>query len=224
MLVIKLRSSYRPSMNRAVPVTNNGLDDPAHTMPATNTLELAIGHQVRVYRKQLGMSAADLCMATGLSQSMISKIENGLTSSSLATISALSAALNIPVTALFKTFDEQHDAVHVPAGSGLTIERRGTRAGHQYQLLGHSLHGDVAVEPYMITLTDKADVFPIFQHEGVEFIHVLEGCVMYRHGSSTYRLEPGDSLFFDADVPHGPDKLVNLPVRFISVISRTSEG
>ena len=211
-------------MNRAVPVTNNGLDDPAHTMPATNTLELAIGHQVRVYRKQLGMSAADLCMATGLSQSMISKIENGLTSSSLATISALSAALNIPVTALFKTFDEQHDAVHVPAGSGLTIERRGTRAGHQYQLLGHSLHGDVAVEPYMITLTEKADVFPIFQHEGIEFIHVLEGCVMYRHGSSTYRLESGDSLFFDADVPHGPDKLVNLPVRFISVISRTSEG
>ena len=211
-------------MNRAVPVTNNGLDDPAHTMPATNTLELAIGHQVRVYRKQLGMSAADLCMATGLSQSMISKIENGLTSSSLATISALSAALNIPVTALFKTFDEQHDAVHVPAGSGLTIERRGTRAGHQYQLLGHSLHGDVAVEPYMITLTEKADVFPIFQHEGIEFIHVLEGCIMYRHGSSTYRLEPGDSLFFDADVPHGPDKLVNLPVRFISVISRTSEG
>lgn len=215
MLVIKLRSRYRPSMN--------GIDDPAHTLPATNTLELAIGRQVRIYRKRLGMSAADLCSAAGLSQSMISKIENGLASPSLATISALCAALNIPVTALFRTFDEQHDAVHVRAGCGLAIERRGTRAGHQYQLLGHSLHGDVAVEPYMITLTEKSDVFPIFQHEGTEFIHVLEGCIVYRHGNSTYRLESGDSLFFDADVVHGPDELVDLPIRFISVISRASE-
>lgn len=184
---------------------------------------MAIGRQVRHFRKQLGMSIADLCQATGLSQGMVSKIENGNTSPSLATISALSDALNVPVTALFRAFDEQRDAVHVRAGEGLAIERRGTRAGHQYQLLGHSLHGDVAVEPYLITLQEGSDVFPLFQHDGVEFIHVLSGSMVYRHGSATYLLAPGDSLFFDADVTHGPDELVELPVQFISVMSRATE-
>ncbi|MEM7276555.1 MAG: XRE family transcriptional regulator [Pseudomonadota bacterium] len=197
-------------------------DDPAHAEPLENALEQAIGRQVRYYRKQLGMNLVDLGKATDLSQGMISKIENGLTSPSLATISALSSALNVPVTALFRTFDEQRDAVHVKSGEGLTIERRGTRAGHQYQLLGHSLHGDVAVEPYLITLTESSEVFPLFQHEGIEFIHVLSGSLKYRHGESTYHLEPGDSLFFDADVPHGPDELVTLPVRFLSVMSHAS--
>lgn len=199
-------------------------DDPAHSVPTENALELAIGRQVRQFRKQLGMNVSDLGNATGLSQGMISKIENGLTSPSLATISALSAALNIPVTSLFRAFDEQRDAVHVKAGQGLAIDRRGTRAGHQYQLLGHSVHGEVAVEPYLITLTERSEVFPLFQHEGVEFIHILSGRMDYRHGSSTYRLDPGDSLFFDADAPHGPDELVELPVRFISVMSRASQN
>lgn len=210
-------------MNTSKADISDHFDDPAHSKPAANALESAIGRQVRHFRRELGMNVSDLCRATGLSQGMISKIENGLTSPSLGTISSLSSALNIPVTALFRAFDEQRDAVHVKAGQGLAIDRRGTRAGHQYQLLGHSLHGDIAVEPYLITLTERAEIFPLFQHEGVEFIHVLSGCLDYRHGNSTYRLEPGDSLFFDADVTHGPDELVDIPVRFISVMSRASE-
>ena len=48
---------------------------------------------------------------------------------------------------------------------------------------------------------------------------MIEGEVGYRHGNKTYALKPGDSLFFDADVPHGPDELRELPIRFISVIA-----
>ncbi len=107
----------------------------------------------------------------------------------------------------------------MPAGQGLTIERRGTRAGHQYQLLGHSLRRHMAVEPYLITLTEESDVFPVFQHAGVEFLYMLEGEVGYRHGNKTYVMSPGDSLFFDADVPHGPDELRKLPIRFLSIIT-----
>jgi hypothetical protein len=43
--------------------------------------------------------------------------------------------------------------------------------------------------------------------------------VGYRHGDMVYWLMPGDSLFFDADVPHGPEELCKLPIRFLSVIS-----
>ena len=77
----------------------------------------------------------------------------------------------------------------------------------------------MVVEPYLITLTAASDVFPTFQHDGIELLYMLEGEVTYRHGDRLYDLRPGDSLFFDADAPHGPEVLVRLPARYLSVIS-----
>ena len=182
-------------------------------------LEVAIGREVRIFRKELDMTVMELARAAGLSTGMLSKIENGGISPSLATLQALSRALQVPVTAFFRRFEEQRDATFVRAGEGLKIERRGTRAGHQYELLGHSTSGRVAAEPYLITLTEQSDVFPLFQHPGIEFIYMLEGEVGYRHSGKTYVLRPGDSLYFDADAPHGPDQLRKLPIRFLSVIA-----
>ena len=90
---------------------------------------------------------------------------------------------------------------------------------HQYHLLGHSV-GDrsMRVEPYLIVISEASDVFPLFQHEGVEFIYMLEGEMMYRHGSHVYTLNMGDSLYFDSDAPHGPEDLNRLPIRFLSFI------
>jgi mannose-6-phosphate isomerase-like protein (cupin superfamily) len=125
------------------------------------------------------------------------------------------------VTSFFRRFEEEHRAVFVKAGEGVDVERRGTRAGHQYNLLGHieSNASGVIVEPYLITITKETDVFPTFQHAGMEFLYMLEGEVTYRHGENLYRMTPGDSLFFDADAPHGPEGLTKLPLRYLSIIS-----
>ena len=193
--------------------------DPHKAANRDGGLEKSIGHEVREFRRQLNMTVAELAAAANLSAGMLSKIENGQTSPSLATLQELSRALHVPVTALFRKFEEERNATFVKAGQGLTIERRGTRAGHQYQLLGHSLSRSLAVEPYLITLTQDSDVFPVFQHDGIEFIYMLEGEVGYRHGDKTYLLGPGDSLFFDSDAPHGPEELRKLPAKYISVIT-----
>ena len=198
--------------------------DPAHVLASENALEQAIGRQVKRCRKQLGLTITDMCERTGLSAGMMSKIENGNTSPSLATLRSLSTALNVPVTSLFREFEEQRDATFVKGGQGLAIERQGTRAGHQYSLLGHSVHSDVSVEPYLITLDKDSDVFPIFQHAGVEFLYILEGSMVYRHLNATYTMTPGDSLFFDSDALHGPEELVDLPVKFLSVITRARDS
>ncbi len=184
-------------------------------------LEAAIGREVRIFRRQQGMTVADLAQITGLSIGMLSKIENGNTSPSLTTLQVLSHAFSVPVTSFFKSYEERREAHHVKAGAHLEIERRGTRAGHQYNLLGHigSNASGVVVEPYLITLTTESDVFPAFQHEGLELLYMLEGEVDYRHGDQVYALKPGDSLLFDADAPHGPEVLVKLPARYLSVIS-----
>ena len=186
-------------------------------------LEAAIGREVKRYREKLGITISELAKAAEMSAGMLSKIENGATSPSLSSLQALGNALQVPVTALFRGFEELRDASFVKAGQGLTIERRGTRAGHQYQLLGHSPHGPVVVEPYMITLTHESDVFQTFQHAGLEFLYMIEGNVVYRHGDKTYDMHPGDSLFFDADAPHGPEELRKLPIRYLSVISYRRE-
>ena len=187
-------------------------------------LEVAIGHEVRAFRKKLDMTVVELARLAGLSAGMLSKIERGVASPSLATLQALSRALQVPVTAFFRKFEDHRDATFVKAGQGLNIERRGTRSGHQYQLLGHTVGKSITVEPYLITLTEESEVFPVFQHTGMEFIYMLAGRIGYRHGNKTYSLTPGDSLFFDADVPHGPEELWELPIKFLSVIVYPRSG
>jgi transcriptional regulator with XRE-family HTH domain len=187
--------------------------------PQNSRLEVAIGREVRRHRLLLGMTVAELSREAELSPGMLSKIEHGLTSPSLDTLRRLAMALNIPVTSLFRQYEEERDVSFVRAGQGIEIERRGTRAGHQYSLLGHTVGGRIFVEPYLITITDESDVFPTFQHDGVEFIRILKGAIDYRHGNHVYKMKRGDSLLFDADAPHGPENLRKLPIEFLSVIS-----
>ncbi len=181
-------------------------------------LEIAIGRQIRAFRKKMGLTIAELAKLAGLSAGMLSKIENGQTSPSLATIQSLARALNMPLTAFFRKFEEKRDASYVKSGDGVVIERRGTRAGHEYRLLGHGVGKRISMEPYLITLTERSESFPLFQHPGQEFIHMLEGEMTYMHGDKAYPLSPGDSLLFDSDTPHGPEELLQLPIRFLSII------
>lgn len=164
------------------------------------------------------MTVAELASQAGLSAGMLSKVENGAISPSLASLQSLAHALNVPMTSLFADFEQRQDVTYVKAGEGLTIERRGTRAGHQYQLLGHPVAGSFAYEPYLVTLTTGAEAYANFRHEGMEFVYVLEGEVGYRHGNEVYPLGPGDSLFFNANAAHGPEELRKLPLRFLSII------
>ena len=190
----------------------------AQLVAGDNALETAIGQQVREFRTQLKLTVADVAKRAQLSPGMLSKIENGNTSPSLATLQALSRALNVPVTSFFRKFEEERDCSFVRYGEGLAIERQGTSAGHIYHLLGHTIGKQVSVEPYFVTLAEESEVFPLFQHVGLEFIYLLEGAWIYRHGSHTYRMSAGDSLLFDADAPHGPEKLIEVPIRLLSVM------
>ena len=186
-----------------------------------NVLEVAIGRQIRIYRKQMEITVSDLSKMTGLSTGMLSKIENGNTSPSLSTLQTLSNALSIPMTAFFKQFEQKRECIHTKANEGVEVEGEGTRAGHQYNLLGHLGSNDsgVIVEPYLIELTSETDTFKTFQHGGLETIYMLAGEITYRHGDGVYKLQPGDTLFFDANTPHGPVTLDKLPARFLSIIS-----
>jgi len=182
------------------------------------SLERAIGSQVRTLRRGADLSIADLAAAADMSPGMLSKIENGTISASLSSLDALSTALAVPITTLFAAHEDRRDCSFVEAGHGVVIERRGTKVGHVYNLLGHSLRGDVVLEPYLITLKEEAVPYTGFQHDGVEFIYMLSGEVTYRHAGQEYHLRPGDALMFDSGALHGPEHLVSLPATYLSII------
>ncbi len=181
-------------------------------------LEISIGRRVRQLRQRLQLTATELAAVANLSPGMLSKIENGGTSPSLSTLKALARALNVPLTSFFADFEERRVCSYVRAGQGVLIERRGSKSGHRYELLGHSLSGEIVVEPYLITLSEDAQPYVLFQHDGVEFIFMLSGKVIYRHADKLYPMTAGDALFFDADAPHGPEELLERPMTYLSII------
>ncbi|MEP7311793.1 MAG: XRE family transcriptional regulator [Pseudomonadota bacterium] len=178
-----------------------------------------VGSSARRLRMAQGLTLAEVSLSAGISQGMLSRLETGDVSPSLETLAALSAALGSNVAALFRDgVPATSDAQHVRRGEGLEVVRRGTKRGHTYHLLASDRGPRRVFEPFLVTLTSKSEVFPEFDHPGTEFIHILEGSLRYRHGPESYLLRPGDSLTFRGDVPHGPEKLLKLPVRMLSII------
>jgi hypothetical protein len=100
----------------------------------------------------------------------------------------------------------------------ILVQRRGNRAGNEYRLLGHVPGRPVTVEPYLLTLTDDSQMFTAFQHSGTAFLYVLAGKMTYRHVEDVFTLQPGDSLMFDSNGPHGPEQLLDTPLRLLLLI------
>jgi transcriptional regulator with XRE-family HTH domain len=185
--------------------------------PST-TLEHFVGETLHQFRGQQNLTLAEVATRAGISKGMLSKIENGQ-STSLDTLHKLAEALGIGLSTLFQRFDApEGGAQHVRKGEGLEVVRRGTRVKHTYHLLAAERGPRRHFEPFLVTLTDKSEIFPRFEHPGTEFIYILEGRIVYRHGNQTYPLAPGDALTFRGDVPHGPERLVKLPIRMLSII------
>ena len=182
-------------------------------------LERAIAGRVRELRTGAGLTLAAMATRTGVSKAMLSKIENAQISCSLTTLARLARALDVPVTSFFRGADSPREAVHTPAGTGPRIVARGTRVGHDYSLLGGLRGPHRRMEAHLVTLTERSEVFPLFQHPGTELLFMLDGVMVYGHGESGYTLRPGDSLQLDGEGAHGPRELVELPIRFLSVVA-----
>jgi transcriptional regulator with XRE-family HTH domain len=178
-----------------------------------------LGAVARRVREGQGLTLTDVAAMAGISAGMLSRLETGHVTPSLETLVALADALGVkPALLLQDVGGEEQGAQRVPAGQGLEVVRRGTRRGHTYHLLAAQRGPKKSFEPFLVTLTDKSEVFPGFQHPGTEFIYMLTGSMTYRHGSHNYPLGPGDSLSFRGEVPHGPETLGKVPIRMLSII------
>ncbi|MGQ0656439.1 MAG: helix-turn-helix domain-containing protein [Betaproteobacteria bacterium] len=191
----------------------------AHAADAPQQLQRHLGSALRRTRLAQNLVIAEVAKLAGISSGMLSKLENGQSAASLETLAALSRALGVSLGTLFQGYPpEEGGAQLVKKGQGMEVVRRGTRKGHTYHLLAAERGPRRLFEPFLVTLTDKSEVFPRFEHPGTEFLHILEGRIEYRHGKHTYLMGPGDSLTLRGEVPHGPERLIRLPIRMLSII------
>lgn len=189
-------------------------------MDETNeALARYLGNTIKELRQQHGLTIAEVADRAGISRGMLSKIENAQTATSLESLTKLAGALGVSLATLFRSYNvPEGGAQLVKAEQGMEVVRRGTKSGHTYRLLAYGQGPQKLFEPFLITMDDASEVFPTFEHPGTEFIYMLQGKVEYRHGQHSYLLEPGDALTFRGEVPHGPGKLIELPIRFLAIL------
>ncbi|MFT7473621.1 MAG: transcriptional regulator with XRE-family HTH domain [Verrucomicrobiales bacterium] len=193
---------------------DNAESTPTH---ATQEVGRAVGARVRELRTDLGMTMAIFAEAADISLGMLSKIEHAQTAPSLNTLVGLANAAGVPVTALFRGLDEEHDIVITRSGEGQEIIHEGSSPTRLYSGLGSLRGPHRIIEPMLTVLTDDSEEFPLFQHEGVEFIHILEGSMEYGYGSKSYKLFVGDTMQIHGEVTHGPVAILETSVRFLSI-------
>jgi len=157
-----------------------------------------VGIRLRILRAGVGLSIRALAEMSGLNVNTLSLIENGKTSPSVGTLQQLAGAMGVPVTEFFVTGQGTKTVVHQKNGSR-------PRAFFEHGILEDLGAGMTrfGAEPLIVTLGANADSGrnPIV-HTGREFVYCLEGHVTYTVDSETYTLEPSDSLFFEAYLPH----------------------
>jgi len=164
--------------------------------------EKKIADKIREIRKERGLTLARLAADINLSAPLLSRIENNRISPPIATLAKIAAGLDVPIGVFFQEEDfAQSYAVTTKEGRRPVV-RRGTTIGFTY----HSLTGlkrPHAIEPFIIKypLTKKEPGI-LFDHQGEEFLFVLEGQIDLVYGKEKIRLKEGDAIHFDPSVPH----------------------
>lgn len=183
-------------------------------------LDQLVGKAVKSHRLLAGLTLAELSQLAKVSTAMISKIERGQVSASLNTLGSLAEGIGVPVLNFFSETVKPTDVSFVAAEEGMTVQRIGSGYGQVYKMIGRAEADHVSFECFNITLEAPLKSRPLYQHRGIEFIHVTDGEMIYGCGDAQFHMSSGDSLSFDSSTAHGPIELKTATVRFITVISK----
>jgi transcriptional regulator with XRE-family HTH domain len=160
--------------------------------------EITVGNCLRELRTARDLSMRALARACGLSANTIGLIEQGKTSPSVSTLQVLATALHVPITAFFEdrapaksvVFTPANDRAQVALPDGV-LERLGTGLPEQ------------CFQPFVLRLEPGGNSGPDpIVHTGHEFVLCMDGCLVYEVEGVQYTLDKGDSLLFEAHLPH----------------------
>lgn len=153
------------------------------------------------------MTLDELAVLTGFSKSYLSKIENGMSTPPIGTLSKISQAFACDIGHFLRQenglLEDAVSVVHLRERQA--VVRGGTSFGYDYASLAHKKRNK-RMEPFVFTFPADIDVDTFFEHEGEEFIFILSGKAEFqtkRNGIvEKWMLNKGDSLYLDSYVPH----------------------
>jgi len=175
--------------------------------------EYLVGRKLRELRNKKGLSLRTLADQSGLNVNTLSLIENGKSSPSVSTLQNLALSLNVSISTFFDSERNEKRIVYTSANQRPVVAFGST----QMQNLGKNLFGN-SVQPFVITLKpgmgsgDQAIV-----HTGHEFVYSLSGTVHYHIETQEYILSRGDSLLFEAHLPHRWENISEHMAEFLLV-------
>jgi transcriptional regulator with XRE-family HTH domain len=176
--------------------------------------EVSVGKRLQALRMEMGLSQRALAEMSGLNFNTLSLIENEKTSPNVSTLQQLASALNVPITTFFESIKEVDQVVFQKAG-----ERQKTifSQGQIEDLGGGMALGEGTPLLLIFNPHEVSDLDPI-SHSGQEFVYCLEGDLIFTVGDEQHHLEEGDSLIFDAQIPHRWENQSDESARAILVI------
>jgi transcriptional regulator with XRE-family HTH domain len=177
-----------------------------------------LGLRVRALRDAMGLSLRDLAERSGVSAPMLSQVERGETSPTLAVAEKIAAGLELTLSQLLRLDEDQHVVV-VRAGKS----RRRRRGGHLVEELSPPLPGqraDVSVHTLAAGSSTGGPADPPIHEPGSrETTVVLSGEIDLFIDGARHQLEAEDSVTFDADLPHHFENNGSSEARFIAVVA-----
>ncbi len=182
--------------------------------------QLHVGARVRALREAMDLSLRGLADRSGVSAQMLSQVERGETSPTLAVASRIAAGLELNLSQLLR-LDEGDGVAVVRAGERLTGGAR--RAGHGYEVVTPPLPGqraEVAVHALSAgAATGGPGDPPLHEAGSRETALVLDGRLRLVCDGMPYDLGEGDAVTFDADLPHHFENPGDDEARFLAVIA-----
>jgi transcriptional regulator with XRE-family HTH domain len=191
---------------------------PAELTSPTKDPAAAVGPRVRALREAMGFSLRDLAERSGVSAPMLSQVERGETSPTLAVAGKIASGLELTLSQLLRLDEGQHVAISRAAG-----RRRSERGGHRFEELTPPLPGQRAdvslhvLEPG--ATTGGREDPPMHEPGSRETAVVLAGTLVLVVDGGRHELQEGDSGAFDGDLPPHVENEGQEATRCLAVIA-----
>jgi len=173
-----------------------------------------IAKRIKELRTILEVSALDMAKDTNIPFETYNKYENGVLDIPISVLYTIAHRLGTDITVLITGEEARMNSAAVcRKGKGKNIERY---PGYEFSSLAYNFKHRT-LEPLLVHLDSSKPQAAMVTHSGQEFNYVVEGCVKITVGNTEYNLSAGDSIYFDASLPHG-QSAVDGTAEFITII------
>ncbi len=183
---------------------------------------IGLAQRIKAQRRDLGLTLEQVASRTGLTRSVLSKVENFRVTPSLPALGKIAGALGLTVADLVTGLEERPQLIVVRKGQGSQIERDRPNSEIVYESLAFQ-RNTKAMEPLLLTVPGGTARKQPLAHEGEEFLLVLSGSVELEYGSDIELLKTGDSAYFDAHVQHRLNNRNNRPAKVLCVFGTVGQ-